>query len=124
ADNATVAAVAVQDGLGIEGGVQVAGSVTVEDAAVSVTVGGWFGKTVGSRALRCPAKNWKPNPCGSVDSWKPAGKFRSWKMRSPCWFRCMRYHALNPSQRRGKTRTPPRKSMGLFGNAFGVRPPT
>ena len=62
ADNATVAAVAVHDGSGSCGAGQLAGNVTVEEAAVKETVGGWFGKTVGRRAFRWPAKTWNPNP--------------------------------------------------------------
>jgi hypothetical protein len=68
--------------------------VTVLEEAESVTVGGWFGKIVGRRSLRRPAKNWKMNPCGSSEVRKPAGKpslasssrKMSTKLR-PCWFR-------------------------------------
>src|SRR5205085_919161 len=74
AESWTVPAVAVQVGSGRSPPVHSAGRTTRLDAAVKLTVGGWFGKTVGRRALRWPMKNWNPNPCGSSEKLKPSGR--------------------------------------------------
>src|SRR5207237_5141709 len=44
------------------------------DAANELITGGWFGRIDGSRLLRWPAKNWKPNPYGSLEGSNPNGK--------------------------------------------------